>query len=154
MYTVNSWVSACVLSLQVSLFPWWVMWGLVTTLSALAIRWLPGVRMRRIFASPAPGIWRWVSGEYSLPATTGWGVAGMSGVGWGCSALGAWPLSSWGGALLSMVSLMVAVALMNAGRKSRLPGAGCLTLSCVVGGTGTFGLWVGMVWIGWTLGLT
>ncbi|HBC7422631.1 TPA: hypothetical protein KEY88_005425 [Serratia marcescens] len=153
MYTVSPWVVASVLSLQTSLFPWWVIWGLVTTLSALAIQWFPGVRVRRLFASPAPGLWRWLAGEYSVRATLGWGAAGLGVMGWGASALGAWPLSLWGLALLGVVCVLQGVALLNAGRKSGLTGARCLALSGVVGGVGALGLWLGMMWLGRVMGV-
>lgn len=123
--------------------------GSVLLLSALAylgMKLFPGVRVRRLFSSGAPWLWRFLMGEFSPGYTLGWGVAGAGSLGWWCFAMGVWPPSVWAlGGCAVWVALAV-LAVLNAGRKSQLSGGAAIVLSCVIGGLATLGQWVVVQW--------
>lgn len=154
MYAVSPWLTTRLPSLQVSLFSWLGVWVGVVLLSHLVMLFCPATRVRRIFATPAPGVWRWLMGEFSLRVTLGGGMAGLGVLGWGFFALGAWPPAPWGLGLLGGGSVFLGVALLNAGRKSPMTGEACLGLACVIGGVSTLGLWLGAVLLSRLLGGT
>lgn len=153
MHAMNFWRAESEAMMEGNVLLWLVAFGLIVLLSHLAMLWFPAARRRRIFATPAPGVWRWLLGEFSLSATLGGGLAGAGALAWACFALGEWPLLSWGLLLVGGASLTLGVALLNAGRKSRVSGMPCLGLACVVGGLATLGLWMGMQWISRLLGM-
>lgn len=154
MYAMSAWLASVgsrltdvASHLEGGVLPWLLSAVLITALSHLGMRLFPGARARRIFASPAPWGWRFLTGEFSLAYTLGWGVAGASCLGWWCFAMGVWPPSAWALALVGGWTVVVVVALLNAGRKSWLSGAMALALSCVIGVLGTLGQWMVVKWL-------
>ncbi|KFD24785.1 hypothetical protein [Yokenella regensburgei] len=92
-------------------------WGVVVV--------LPGTRDRCIFRRNQAGPLRWLRGEYSVACTmlTGGPVA-APGL-WWVSAAGLVPAGIWLHLAVALWCLLLAVALLNAARKSHPEGAAC-----------------------------
>ncbi|HEJ7994543.1 TPA: hypothetical protein SMI27_005278 [Serratia liquefaciens] len=120
---------------------------LLTLLSYLGMYAFPSVRVRLIFTSRAPWLWRFLMGEFSVRYTLGWGVAGAGGLLWWCFAMGVWPPTVWALGMIGVWIGLVVLALFNAGRKSGLSLGAAITMSCVMGGLGTLGQWVLLQWV-------
>lgn len=62
--------------LKGGVLPWLCSVVLLTLLSYVGMYAFPRVRVRLIFTSRAPWLWRFLMGEFSVRYTLGWGVAG------------------------------------------------------------------------------
>lgn len=112
---------------------------------------LPGTRDRCIFRRNQHSPLRWLRGEYSVACTllTG-GPAAAAGLWWIFSA-GLIPAGGWLQLVVALWFLLLAIALLNAARKSQPEGVACAGVVVVVAllllGAGIFSVRCGEVMI-------
>lgn len=111
---------------------WWCMTPVVATVVWMVVAFLPGERRRWIFQPRPVWLMCWLRGELSVPVTLLTGGPLVAGIGWWVYAMGCGPGGGWQWLLAGGWSLMLAVALLNAVRKSRAQGGLCTLMVALV----------------------
>lgn len=114
----------------------WMFWfmAVCTTVVIVVILMvmMPGQRQRWIFRRQPFWLWRWLNGELSVSATFWQGGPLMVLAFWWLCRMGYGPHGILMSLLPGLWALGLAVALFNAGRKSRAEGGSCIRLAGMV----------------------